>query len=142
MAEKTCPYCGTQIDENASRCYNCKAWLTEAPSVVNNDEAQDFLPTLLFAWFLGCFGVHRFYTGNFVTATVQLFTLGGCGIWSYIDFILICFGAYKDAQGRNLQNYNRTIGVTIFVISLIPLVLIIFFILLMILAVGLAGATH
>ena len=123
MGTKKCPYCGVDIDEEASRCYNCKEWLVEIiepkdDDLFNQEVQQDFLPTALFAWFLGCFGIHRFYTGSIPIGLVQLFTMGGCGIWAYIDFIMICFGMYKDGQGRALLNYDRRLGVTLFVISL------------------------
>jgi hypothetical protein len=31
-----------------------------------------------------------------------LLTLGGCGIWALIDFILIIVGNFKDAEGHLL----------------------------------------
>ena len=124
MATKTCPHCGAEIDSEAQRCYVCKEWLTDE-NIPAEDKPQEFLPTLLFAYFLGGFGIHRFYTGNIPIGITQLLTLGGCGIWAYIDFILICFNKFKDGQGRHLSNYNANIGITLFVISLIPFVIII-----------------
>jgi TM2 domain-containing membrane protein YozV len=131
MATKKCPYCGVDIDEDASRCYSCKEWLVEIigpkdEDLFRQDVQQDFLPTALVAWFLGCFGIHRFYTGSIPIGLIQLFTAGGCGIWAYIDFIMICFGKYKDGQGRPLLNYNKSLGITLFAISLIPLVIVLF----------------
>ena len=34
------------------------------------------------------------------TGILQIVTLGGLGIWSLVDFILIIVGAFKDKQGR------------------------------------------
>jgi hypothetical protein len=31
-----------------------------------------------------------------------LLTLGGCGIWALIDFIIIIVGSFKDANGNLL----------------------------------------
>jgi TM2 domain-containing membrane protein YozV len=53
---------------------------------------------------LGVFGVHRFYTGHTALGVVQILTLGGCGIWTLIDFIIIVSGNYKDAQGNPIKN--------------------------------------
>ena len=146
MSTKKCPYCGVEIDADASRCYSCKEWLAEITKT-NDDELfsqdvqQDFLPTALFAWFLGCFGIHRFYTGSIPIGLIQLFTAGGCGIWAYIDFIMICFGKYRDGQGRKLLNYDKSLGITLFAISLIPLVIVLFLIFIVILLLATVSAS-
>jgi hypothetical protein len=57
----------------------------------------------LLCWFLGALGVHRFYLGHTGIGIMQLFTLGGCGIWTIIDFIMILAGGVKDVQGRELS---------------------------------------
>lgn len=40
-------------------------------------------------FFFGILGAHRFYTRNTGIALGQLFTLGGFGIWSFIDVFFI-----------------------------------------------------
>ncbi|WP_199187189.1 TM2 domain-containing protein [Staphylococcus warneri] len=40
-------------------------------------------------WFTGVFGGHRFYTGDIGYALGLLFTLGGLGIWAFIDIFFI-----------------------------------------------------
>lgn len=47
---------------------------------------------LLLCFFLGALGIHRFYLGDTWQGIVQLLTLGGFYIWSFIDFIMICTG--------------------------------------------------
>ncbi|MFD1829148.1 MULTISPECIES: TM2 domain-containing protein [Streptomyces] len=55
--------------------------------------------------FLGSFGIGRFYTGHTGLALGQLFTCGGCGIWSLIDGImLLTQDSPTDAQGRVLRS--------------------------------------
>ena len=57
---------------------------------------------ILLCLFLGFLGVHRFYTGHILFGVIQLFTLGGFGIWSLIDLIRLITGSQKDSQGNDL----------------------------------------
>ena len=72
--------------------------------------------TLFLACTLGSWGVHRFYSGNITTGLLQLFTLGGCGIWVLIDIIMILTDQFKDGQGRLL---NKTIKANSLMMKLI-----------------------
>ncbi len=65
---------------------------------------KDWLVTLLLCLFLGSIGVHRFYSGKIGTGILQLLTLGGCGIWSIIDLIMILTGNFKDKDGYAITN--------------------------------------
>ncbi len=65
---------------------------------------KGFVPTLLLCFFLGVFGVHRFYVGKIGTGILCLFTFGGLGIWSLIDFVRIAVGSFKDSQGLVIKN--------------------------------------
>ena len=53
----------------------------------------------------GIFGVHRFYVGKTRTAKIQLFSLGGLGIWFLLDLILLLVGEFKDAEGRKMRDW-------------------------------------
>ncbi len=55
---------------------------------------------VLLCWFFGGFGAHRFYVGKVGTAILMIFTLGGLGIWTLIDLILILVGSFRDKQAR------------------------------------------
>ena len=54
---------------------------------------------------LGIFGLHRFYAGKSKTAKMQLFSIGGLGIWFLLDLILILVGEFKDAEGRKMRDW-------------------------------------
>ena len=56
----------------------------------------------LLCFFIGFFGVHRFYVGKVITGILMIFTLGGFGIWVLVDLIMIITGSFKDKQDRKL----------------------------------------
>ena len=60
---------------------------------------KNWLATLLLCLFLGGIGVHRFYVGKVGTGILQLITLGGCGIWTLIDLIMIITGSFTEENG-------------------------------------------
>ena len=58
---------------------------------------------LLLCFFIGVFGVHRFYVGRIGTGVLQLVTLGGLGIWALIDMIMIVLQKFTDGEGNTLK---------------------------------------
>jgi TM2 domain-containing membrane protein YozV len=65
-------------------------------------EGKDWLTALLLSIFLGSLGVDRFYLGYTGLGILKLVTLGGCGIWSLIDVIMIATNKLKDSNGTPL----------------------------------------
>jgi TM2 domain-containing membrane protein YozV len=96
-----CRACGKQMHQSATACPGCGA---VSPSSGATDKR--ILPALLLCFFFGVFGVHRFYVGKVGTGILQLVTLGGLGIWAFIDFILIIVGAFTDKAGNKLNQWT------------------------------------
>jgi TM2 domain-containing membrane protein YozV len=63
------------------------------------------LVAVLLCFFLGPFGAHRFYVGKHGTAILMLLTLGGLGIWSIIDCIIILLGSFRDKEGGRIYHW-------------------------------------
>ena len=102
-----CSNCGAQIDDKAVVCVKCGAPTANFKQKSSSfgrtgEDGYDWLTTLLLCFFVGAFGVHSFYTRKTTIAVIQLFTLGGCGIWALVDFIMILLGSFRDGQGRPL----------------------------------------
>ncbi|MGB9835825.1 MAG: TM2 domain-containing protein [Candidatus Saccharicenans sp.] len=65
------------------------------------------LVSLLFCWFLGIFGAHRFYVGKTGTAVVWLLTLGCLGIGVVVDLVMILLGKFYDSQNKPVLAWFR-----------------------------------
>lgn len=78
------------------------------------ENKKSYVATLLLAWFLGNLGIHRFYTGHIGIGVAQLLTLGGCGIWTLVDLINICFNNFRTADGQELADPNPVLGKIVF----------------------------
>ncbi|MBR5735234.1 MAG: TM2 domain-containing protein [Bacteroidales bacterium] len=70
----------------------------------NNISERSWLAALLLCIFFGVFGAHRFYVGKIGTAILMLLTLGGFGIWTVVDLIIIICQDFKDKDGKVLKN--------------------------------------
>ena len=57
----------------------------------------------LLCFFLGTLGIHRFYVGKIITGILMILTLGGLGIWTLIDLVMIIVGSFKDKNGLPLK---------------------------------------
>ncbi|MBD3286804.1 NINE protein [candidate division WOR-3 bacterium] len=100
---KYCYNCGVQTKPEQDVCLKCGVSLTGKRISTPYAGDKDWLTTLLLAIFVGSLGVHRFYVGKIGTGIAMLFTLGGCGIWTLIDIIMIATGDFKDDMGRPLK---------------------------------------
>ena len=57
----------------------------------------------IICFFLGVLGIHRFMVGKVGTGILMIITVGGCGIWALIDFIVILTGGFTDKDGNKVK---------------------------------------
>lgn len=95
-----CTVCGTEMAYTAGACPKCGA-----PNAVvsANTSEKTMVAAALLCFFLGTLGIHRFYVGKIVTGILMILTLGGLGIWTLIDFVMIIVGSFKDKNGLTLK---------------------------------------
>ena len=72
----------------------------------NNISNKSRLVLCILSWFLGSFGIDRFYAGRTGLGILKLITFGGLTFWTLIDFILAISGNMKDNEGRKIKQWK------------------------------------
>jgi TM2 domain-containing membrane protein YozV len=109
-----CKNCGKELNSAAAFCEGCGTKTNGAAPIAPqaqsvNKEVSDksWETTLLLSIFFGGFGADHFYVGKTVTGIIKLLTLGGCGVWWLIDFIMIMTGKFTDAGGLEIKEIKK-----------------------------------
>ncbi len=61
---------------------------------------------LILSIFLGAYGIDRFFLGDIGLGVIKLLTLGGCGIWWFIDLFLVMGNTRQKNTEKILQFLN------------------------------------
>jgi TM2 domain-containing membrane protein YozV len=77
------------------------------PDTSSEEGKKSYLAAVFLSYFLGIWGVDRFYLGYIGTGILKLLTLGGFGLWWLIDVILTITNARKAKDGTALAGYQQ-----------------------------------
>jgi hypothetical protein len=64
-----------------------------------------FTTTLLLSVFLGWLGIDRLYLGHCGLGVLKLLSLGGIGVWWFVDLILLSIGTYRPYGGYSWEEF-------------------------------------
>jgi len=97
--EAFCSSCGAIIKKEAEICPKCGVRQKKQTGEVSSN----WLTLFLLSLFLGELGVDRFYVGKIGTGILKLITVGGCGIWWLVDWIMILSEKFTDSNGNVIR---------------------------------------
>jgi TM2 domain-containing membrane protein YozV len=72
--------------------------------IVQSLDFKDPTIMLIISIFLGCVGIDRILLGQAGLGVLKLITLGGCGIWTIIDWFTV-YDATKNWNFKTLQSF-------------------------------------
>ncbi len=98
MSNIYCRACGSSIHESATDCPNCVA--------KQNNSKLSKIAALLFCWFLGPFGGHKYYLGRPLAGTIYLLFFWTLipAIFALVDLIVL---ACKSEDEINRKYGNK-----------------------------------
>ena len=71
--------------------------------MIQSANLKDPSTALIISIFGGSYGVDRFYIGDTGLGVAKLLTLGGCGIWTIVDWFTI----QSNTKKKNLENVQK-----------------------------------
>lgn len=86
--------------------------VAQVPGRREDVSERKVLVAFLLAWFVGPFGIHRFYAGRIGSGIAMLVltcTLVGVlvtGIWVLVDLIILACGNFRDGDGLTMKEWT------------------------------------
>ena len=90
------------VDENLE-CSGARTWYVEQTCELYG--SLQFPVAFVLSLALGLCGADRFYLGHTVSAIFKLLTLGGLGVWCFVDIILLLCGTLGPADGSRWAQF-------------------------------------
>jgi len=102
--EKFCSSCGAIVKIAAEICPKCGVRQNKKSAFKRTfDRKVNWKALFYLSFWLGYFGIDRFYAGKTGTGILKLLTGGGWGIWWIIDIFKIVNGTFTDASGKLVE---------------------------------------
>jgi len=73
----------------------------------NTGSSSKWKTLFYLSFFLGVFGVDRFYVGKVGSGIFKLLTMGGLGIWWFADLLVIALGKSTDVSGKFVEKQGQ-----------------------------------
>ena len=86
---------------------------------------KNWFITFVLCLIFGILGIHRFYLGKIKSGIIQLFTLGGLGIWALIDLFEIATHQFTDSNKKLIVTGKKGDGSFAFITIIIMLQLVV-----------------
>lgn len=102
-----CPSCGSKVEPFDNKIHVSVDLRNIASSTGDNVSNKSRLCAALLAFFLGAFGIHRFYMGKTISGIFMLlfFWTGIPTIVAIIDLIMILCGIATDDEGKKIVEW-------------------------------------
>lgn len=73
-------------------------WLKVLTTTAGESE-KSWAMAFFLSFFVGYFGIDRFYLNSIWLGILKMITFGGMGIWWIFDIVLLLIGKMRDADG-------------------------------------------
>lgn len=91
----------------------------------NKNEKSKLLLLIIASLGLGILGIDRFYAGDTTMGIIKLLTMGGLGIWAFIDWIIILINALTQSKNGvfTITKWNDNDEKIVFYVAIIILIM-------------------
>ena len=95
---------GVCVPLDGIECIGIRYWVVDDNRCFK-EGTYSYITSFLISLFFGMFGADRYYLGYPLLGTLKLLSVGGAGIWWFVDLILMARGKINPHMGRYSNSY-------------------------------------